>query len=340
MKKTLIALSVGFVVSGWTPLAQADIGGFGSVAAGLLFQDDDDDDLDLVSGDTYVGFEGTEDLGNGMLAVYHLEIALSSDQATLEDGDRTAFVALQGGFGTLSIGRQDAPFYELVVERIDTFEGVGNAAPLVAGANTAEDTDNGVLGPSIRASDTFKYSNDFGGLQVGLMLQMRDNTENGAGDDDDIDRIDLSFSGRSGALGWGLGYVTDAASQGDDSVVGIAVDYALGRDTTLLAAYVQMDNDEFTTGELPDGTDLAATTDGGTDNFAETSVSIGIVSRFGGGLQLQARYNDLSDVAGTLALGLAKDLSRRTTVFSEIEHLDPDSGDSTTTIALGIRHDF
>lgn len=57
-----------------------------------------------------LGFRGTEDLGGGLKAVFTLEMGLGADSGTLNQGGRAwgrqAYVGLQGGWGTISLGRQ------------------------------------------------------------------------------------------------------------------------------------------------------------------------------------------------------------------------------------------
>jgi len=70
-----------------------------------------------------LGFKGTEDLGNGLSAVFNLETEIS--QATGQMGSstsgtgagtfsRAANVGLAGGFGTVTLGRQATPTYAAV----------------------------------------------------------------------------------------------------------------------------------------------------------------------------------------------------------------------------------
>ena len=57
-----------------------------------------------------LGFRGSEELGNGLSAVFTLEQGLLPDTGTLGQGGRVfgrqAFVGLSGAWGTLSLGRQ------------------------------------------------------------------------------------------------------------------------------------------------------------------------------------------------------------------------------------------
>ncbi|MES2260047.1 MAG: porin [Pseudomonadota bacterium] len=64
-----------------------------------------------------LGFRGTEDLGNGLKALFQLEIRYEPDTGTIESVTRPLFqgqsrVGLQGDFGTVRLGRGLTPFQE------------------------------------------------------------------------------------------------------------------------------------------------------------------------------------------------------------------------------------
>ncbi len=72
-----------------------------------------------------IGFRGTEDLGGGLRALFQIESALSAGLANLTDnrdsngfGTRPTFVGLRGGFGTVTLGRQDTPLLKAVVPQL------------------------------------------------------------------------------------------------------------------------------------------------------------------------------------------------------------------------------
>jgi predicted porin len=71
----------------------------------------DDSVANLNSHNSRVGIKGSEDLGNGLKAIYQLEFAVD----IAEDGEggllkgRNQFVGLAGGFGTVLVGRHDTP---------------------------------------------------------------------------------------------------------------------------------------------------------------------------------------------------------------------------------------
>src|SRR5258708_15560610 len=57
-----------------------------------------------------VGVRGTEDLGGGLKAFFQLEAALKLDQNDTTFAARNSAVGLQGGWGSVLLGRWDTPF--------------------------------------------------------------------------------------------------------------------------------------------------------------------------------------------------------------------------------------
>ena len=115
MKKSLVALAL-FGAFAATAQAQSSVQIYGTIDAGL----------GKLTGETTkvtkrdnnkLGFKGTEDLGNGLKAIFQLEIRYESDTGTLESNARPLFqgqsrVGLQGNFGTVRLGRGLTAFQE------------------------------------------------------------------------------------------------------------------------------------------------------------------------------------------------------------------------------------
>jgi len=115
-----------------------------------------------------LGFKGSEDLGDGLKAVYTLEYSITPDQGSLNTNAigpaRQTWVGLQGNWGTASGGYQYAPGY-LVAPRFDLMEGSGLIAPraplAVAGDYTISSTSRA------RWSNSVSYASpSFSGLNV------------------------------------------------------------------------------------------------------------------------------------------------------------------------------
>lgn len=102
---------------------------------------------------SYLGFKGTEDLGNGLKAVFQFESGISSDQATGTWASRDSFVGLSGGFGTVVAGNLTGPTRALGAA-LDV-----NAGATGIGANSALIGKlGGKLGGTTDANGTFANS--------------------------------------------------------------------------------------------------------------------------------------------------------------------------------------
>jgi predicted porin len=107
MKKVLTLAIAAALVAPAAAMADATL--FGKVHMAVQNVDDGDDDTwstDSVA--SRFGLKGSEDLGDGLSAVYHLEFGVNIDDgSTLSN--RNQFVGLAGGFGTFLAGRHDTP---------------------------------------------------------------------------------------------------------------------------------------------------------------------------------------------------------------------------------------
>ncbi|MDR3352649.1 MAG: porin [Zoogloeaceae bacterium] len=78
-----------------------------------------------ISSGSRLGFKGTEDLGNGVKALFTIEAGYEADTGNSKQGGRLfgrqAFVGLNGSFGTVIAGRLYAPHYTLM-SAIDPFK--------------------------------------------------------------------------------------------------------------------------------------------------------------------------------------------------------------------------
>lgn len=105
-----------------------------------------------------LGFRGTEDLGNGLKAVFALESGIAIDTGTNLQGGRTfgrqAYVGLQGKWGTLSMGRHNS----LMIDWMSKYNTMDNAT-------WSAKVHDGVF--SDRLDNSIKYVGKFDAFQVG-----------------------------------------------------------------------------------------------------------------------------------------------------------------------------
>ncbi len=202
MQKKLIALAVAGLVSA-PVFAQSNVSIYGVADAYMGFGSHGDNDFAGVDQGgllgSRIGFRGTEDLGNGLKAVFTLEQGINIDDGTgLGGASRQAFVGLAGGFGAVTLGRQYAPGWDFQYDVL----GASIVSPQYL-------LSTGV-GSSISASSFARWDNSvayngmFSGLRVRAIYSMAAN-EN---------------TGPDGVGGW--------ADPSDDDAMGLGLEYANG----------------------------------------------------------------------------------------------------------------
>ncbi|WP_454161682.1 porin [Massilia sp. SYSU DXS3249] len=117
MKTSLMAVALFGAFAG-AAHAQTAVQIYGTVDAGVQKQTGQTLSIGKRASNT-LGFKGTEDLGNGLKALFHLEIRYEPDTGTLERTNRPLFqgqsrVGLQGDFGMVRIGRGLTPYQETI----------------------------------------------------------------------------------------------------------------------------------------------------------------------------------------------------------------------------------
>ena len=125
MKKSLVALAVAAAVPAFAQ-AQTSIQLTGSVDVAVESLNKEvsssgKSDLQIndgIWGGSRVGIVGSEDLGNGLKAIFNLEYRARADTGRLANANRfwqgKSWVGLDGGFGTIKLGRQDTPMSEVI----------------------------------------------------------------------------------------------------------------------------------------------------------------------------------------------------------------------------------
>lgn len=117
MKKSLMAVALVGAFAG-VAHAQTSVQIYGTLDAGVQKRSGDTLSIGKRAANT-LGFKGTEDLGNGLKALFQLEIRYEPDTGTVENGSRPLFqgqsrVGLQGDFGMVRIGRGLTPYQETI----------------------------------------------------------------------------------------------------------------------------------------------------------------------------------------------------------------------------------
>ncbi|WP_428996017.1 porin [Paraburkholderia ferrariae] len=93
--------------------AQSSVTLYGVLDAGLLYTS-----RAVNASGTNIGLRGTEDLGGGLSAIFDLESGIDVANGGFGNSNgnvfgRQAWIALNGGFGTLQAGLQYSPFWKV-----------------------------------------------------------------------------------------------------------------------------------------------------------------------------------------------------------------------------------
>jgi predicted porin len=174
MNKKLIALAVAGACAVPTVMAQSanPITLYGALRMDLEWVEAKgtngaDDRVRLTDHPSLIGVRGTEDLGGGLKAFFQLETAFDSDDSS---GGATGFanrnsgVGLQGGWGSVLIGRWDTPMKQAIVAT-DLWGDVNKAD------YTAATMDQGNF--SRRNANVIQYwSPNWSGFQLKAMYQV------------------------------------------------------------------------------------------------------------------------------------------------------------------------
>lgn len=280
-----------------------------------------------------LGFRGKEDLGDGMAALFGVEMGLDADTgAATTPAYRNSYVALRGSAGTVALGRLDSanptgsPLYSQVT-RITSF------AANDAGA-TAIGTS--ILNARNRTSNAVGYqSPTWGGVNVRARYYLRGDTrtpdqENGA------KSLDLGLNYAAGPWSAGIGYGRDTRPGGllaneFSSKWQVAVRYDFGA----IEPYVLLGRDAYAKASATARTDVDYWLVGSRFSAGPHALVVNAMQR-----DVQASVRGLrkrQQVAYTYAL------SKRTELQAFIDRDGIDSSRSNVAVravGAGVRHDF
>jgi predicted porin len=304
------------------------------------------------------GVKGSEDLGDGLSAVFRLEGGFNGDSGSQSDStslfNRATYVGLNSStFGQLTMGRQQTPFFDLMVEHFDPLT-VGNYDLnewLPAGATR------------IRNSNMLKYFGTFGNLSAGVSYALGEQ----AGASRQGSQVSSTLRYAAGALEFGGAYqntVSAVNANWKDTSYNLSVTYDLSV-AKLFAGYYRITDSTGMTPVYFAAAHSQASVDGGgiggierTDNGYFLGVRYKATPKWT--LTGAAYYDRSSNVSintlGNLGDGSRYDLvalaeyalSKTTTVYGTIDYnkaskaqiVELAGKSSVTDVAFGIRHVF
>jgi predicted porin len=192
MKKSLVAVALLGAFAG-VAQAQTAVQIYGNIDAGMIKRTDQTLAIGKRASNT-LGFKGTEDLGNGLKALFQVEMRYEPDTGTVENNTRPLFqgqtrVGLQGDFGMVRLGRGLTPFQE-VVGSFEPWHGLPTPAGFytdisIAGFNsTPQDQGSNAAGAgqsNNRVSNAIFYNSPVaGGFQVNASWASKEGVAGGA----------------------------------------------------------------------------------------------------------------------------------------------------------------
>ena len=185
-KKLLASAVIAAVVASPAAFAESTVYGKMHTSIDAADYDNGRDNVEVNNRSSRLGFKGSEDLGNGLKAIYQIEFGIRSEggsQQRVSDGGHTSlrntFVGLAGDFGTFVVGRHDTPmkmaYYATGNERL------GDSA---IDLNRRFDNDQSGLNPigvfqEFRANNAIAYvSPNFSGFTVAAAIVPGEQTGN------------------------------------------------------------------------------------------------------------------------------------------------------------------
>ena len=150
------------------------------------------------------GVKGSNEVSDGLSAVYRYEESLDLTSASLSTGNRLSYVGLSGGFGSVTLGRVFSASYNHVGVLTDYG---------VASTNEAS---------TVRTSNTVSYSASTGPVS----FQLDANMESGAfGNTESVDSAELGISFDTGAATVGLAFIDQNTESGKlkKSAIGFSI---------------------------------------------------------------------------------------------------------------------
>ena len=280
---------------------------------------------DVSSETTRIGVKGSEDLGNGLKAIFQAEWAFSSSEGGSTGGslaNRLAYAGLTGGWGTAAIGRQWTPYYG-AVDKADIFN-VGSFNAQYIG--------------TFRTGNAVAYvTPNFGGFvaKAAIVMDGADNV------DDSIDAFNLSAEYNNGPFSIGAGYHDSSSADGvaDSDGWGIGGSWNFGM-FKLIGQYESWEVPDIL-GDVSDSAD-----------FSEYSIA---GEAYFGKHTIRAMWGNLdydADDTDNWALGYQYSMSKRTRVYAEYGEPSGARRDQLGSanpgitvgdakiFGVGLRHDF
>ena len=365
MTKKLLPAVIGMILAGGVAVVQADVQVMGHIDESINYidgknspyVDKGDTETRFICTTCSIGFKGSEDLGNGLKALFILDWQYDINNSTGLSG-RDQYLGLGGNFGTLKVGTMSTvykshgamldPIYRTVAQGRD----IGLQSLLHSGKGTSgqgRNTNavrydspswNGLkFGANYTVNPDSNNTQDDNGYGAGIsyenggILVFADYLTNDSGGDDEAMKLGAKYTLNNfaifGQYEWDKGLITDAdtgslgqTNTGDGADVWFAgATYTMGNNM-IYAAYGQ-GSDSSTRVE---SSSTVLTADPVTGNVTSSRVTTTAKESI-------PEYKSW-EVVGTHTF------SKRTLAYLGYVYVDPDGTSDVTHYTLGVKHTF
>jgi predicted porin len=337
MQKKLIVLAVAAAASSAAFAQSSNVQIYGFLDMGFSHRGDNynphvgsKNSIDSgVTAGNRIGFKGTEDLGNGLKALFTLEAGFTLDDGEQGQGGRLfgrqAFLGLTGDFGTAIAGRLYTPHYSFL-SAVDPFKAgtvgryrnVYDVLPTVGGEN--------LLDP-LRVDNAIAYvSPSFSGFNVTAAYSNNAIGQEGTENNHDNTVVALLPRYTNGPIDVGVSYHRIRDDDNGAGVLGLVkpkiTDWAVAgtydfRVVKLAAIY---DQNKITASNQDNNAKLKSWLIGATVPFGKHAIQVSY---------MQSKWDDFTDDSAgkskQWALGYTYDLSKRTGFYAAYADINNDN---------------
>jgi len=213
MNKKFLTLAVSAALVG-SGAALADVTVYGKIRMSLDYTDSNTDpadpaterkgNLSVANNSSYIGFKGSEDLGGGLKGIWQIESNANIDE---KKGDgvatRDSYLGLNGGFGTVLMGKHDTPF-KLLGGSLDPFRDTIADTRQLLGDDDGRGIDFDIRAPNVVAYITPNF-NGFSAILAYVTGAKNDDKDR---DNNKLDAFSLNATYRNGPVYVGAAYET------------------------------------------------------------------------------------------------------------------------------------
>jgi predicted porin len=350
MTKKLLPAVIGMILAGGVAVVQADVQVMGHIDESINYIDGQnspyvdkgDTETRLICTTCSIGFKGSEDLGNGLKALFFLDWQYDINNSTGLSG-RDQYLGLGGNFGTIKVGTMSTvykshgamldPVYRTVAQGRD----IGLQSLLHSGKGT-----NG----QGRNTNAVRYdSPSWNGLKFGANYTV--NPDSNTYDDNGYG---AGISYENGGILVFADYLTNDAG-GDDEAMKLGAKYTLNN----FAIFGQYEWDKGLITDADTGTLGQSNTGDGADVwFAGATYTMGnntLYAAYGQGSDGSTRDDtiavppavnnkvDTPEYKSWEVVGMHT-FSKRTLAYLGYVYVDPDGTSDVTHYTLGVKHTF